>query len=123
MTLPDDAEHERRPSLTPRVRRSLAGLAHAWRHSLQMRVGTRTVLITGTVVIILGLLLVDQVASGVLRAKRSAAIGQARIGLQVARSALSDVDAGDFGAVAGAQSQISSTLTASGTSAGLFTIV
>jgi len=59
----------------------------------------------------------------VLRAKRSAAIGQARIGLQVARSVLADVDTVTSAAVAEAQSTISSTLTASGTSAGLFTTV
>jgi two-component system sensor histidine kinase MtrB len=101
---------------------SLAGV-NAWRHSLQLRVGATTVLVTGAVAIVIGLLLVDQVASGVLRAKRDAAISQARIGLETARDAFPAVDARVAADVAQAQQEILGSLTASGTSAGLFTIV
>jgi len=52
------------------------------------------------VVIVVGLLLVDQVAGGVLRAKRSAAIVRRASACRFARSVLADVDTGDFGAVA-----------------------
>jgi two-component system sensor histidine kinase MtrB len=94
----------------------------AWRHSLQLRVGATTVLVTGVVVLVIGILLVDQVSGGILRAKKQAAISQAKIGLASATSVLADVDAGVAGDVETAQLQIKSNLTASGNSAGLFSI-
>ncbi|MCU1658819.1 MAG: mtrB [Pseudonocardiales bacterium] len=97
-------------------------VAHTWRHSLQLRVGTSTVLITGVVVLVIGILLVDQVTGGILRAKKQAAISQAKVGLAAANSVLSGVDAGVVADVADAQQEISSSLTASGSSAGLFSI-
>jgi two-component system sensor histidine kinase MtrB len=97
--------------------------AHTWRHSLQLRVGATTVVITGIVVLVVGILLVDQVAGGILRAKKDAAIGQAKLGLASARDVLASVDAGVRSDVDNAQNQIRSTLTASGGTGGLFTIV
>ncbi|MFN2518756.1 MAG: MtrAB system histidine kinase MtrB [Jatrophihabitantaceae bacterium] len=97
--------------------------SHSWRHSLQLRVGTTTVLITGVVVLVIGILLVDQVAGGILRAKKQAAIGQAQIGLASAQQVLAGVDAGVAADVLNAQTQITADLTASGGSAGLFSIV
>jgi two-component system sensor histidine kinase MtrB len=96
--------------------------AYAWRHSLQLRVGTTTVLVTGAVVLIIGLLLVDQVAGGILRAKKQAAISQAKIGLASASRVLAGVDAGVRSDVDDAQQQIRANLTASGNSVGLFNI-
>jgi two-component system sensor histidine kinase MtrB len=97
-------------------------IAHVWQGSLQVRVAATTLLITGTAVLVIGVFIVDQVAGGVLRAKREAAIGQARIGLDTARRELSGIDAGVVADVANASQQITSTLTASGRSAGLFSI-
>jgi two-component system sensor histidine kinase MtrB len=105
------------------ARSAWRGVVHAWRHSLQLRVGTTTVVVTGAVVLITGILLTDQVTGGILRAKRQAAIGQAKIGLESAQSVLAEVDAGVVADVNDAQEHIRADLTASGGSAGLFTIV
>ena len=93
-----------------------------WQHSLQVRVATTTLLVTGVVVLMIGIFIVDQVAEGVLHAKRDAAIQQANVGLDSAHSAFLDVDASDASAVASARSQVISTLSANGRSAGLFNI-
>jgi two-component system sensor histidine kinase MtrB len=127
---PPADQQRRRASRTWRALRRLATgagaaarrVVQAWHSSLQLRVGTITVLVTGIVVLIIGVFLVDQVSGGILRAKRDAAVYQARIGLPAARSALSTVDAGVVGDVSAAQQQITQMLTASGRSAGLFTI-
>jgi two-component system sensor histidine kinase MtrB len=115
------------PSLRARavrwIRWAALKVATAWQSSLQLRVVATTLVITGAAVLVIGVFVVDQVTGGVLRAKRDAAIGQARIGLDTARSALAGVDSGDAAAVADAQQQITGTLTASGRSAGLFSIV
>lgn len=94
-----------------------------WRRSLQLRVGATTVLVTGAVVLVIGLFLIDKVSGGVLNAKRDAAINQARIGLQAARTVLQGVDAGVIADVAEAQQQITASLTAGDASAGVFGIV
>src|SRR5581483_10049761 len=94
-----------------------------WRRSLQLRVGATTVVLAGVVVLLIGLFLVDKVSGGVLRAKRDAAIDQARVGLSVARPILQDVDVGVASEVSAARQQMLANLTAGGTSAGTFTIV
>ena len=117
------------PPKTGMVRRGLrrinsvlaAGLS-TWRQSLQLRVATTTFVVTATVVLIIGVFIVDQVSGGVLRAKREAAIKQAKIGLESARPVLALIDIGVPADVADANQQILENLTASGASAGLFTI-
>ncbi|MDP9116532.1 MAG: MtrAB system histidine kinase MtrB [Actinomycetota bacterium] len=120
------AEHAQRAGARSRATGSIRSAAHrgvyAWQHSLQLRVGATTVLVTGVVVLIIGILLVDQVAGGILRAKKAAAVSQAQIGLGSATSALLLVDPSVSADVEAAQSSIKSTLTASGNSAGLFSI-
>ena len=115
--------HDARRRLTEQVQTAVRAGSHAWRHSLQLRVGTTTVLITGVVVLVIGILLVDQVAGGILRAKKQAAIGQAKVGLASAQGVLAGVDASVAADVADAQQHITANLTASGGSAGLFSIV
>jgi two-component system, OmpR family, sensor histidine kinase MtrB len=105
-----------------RIRSGLSAAAHAWRHSLQLRVATSTLIVTGTVVLVIGVFIVDQVAGGVLRAKREAAISQAKVGLQTALPVLAGIDLGVVDEVAQAQQQITADLTASGRSVGLFSI-
>lgn len=105
-----------------RGKRWLDSLTSLWRRSLQLRVATTATLVSAVIVVIIGVFLVDQVAGGILRAKRDAAISQASVGLQSARTVLGGVDAGVVADVADAQQQIISNLTASGTSAGLFSI-
>lgn len=106
-----------------RARRAAGAAVSAWRHSLQLRVAASTLVITGVVVLVIGIFIVDQVAAGIVHAKRDAAIGQAKVGLESARRVLSGVDAGVIADVTDAQQQITSNLTASGRSAGLFSIV
>jgi two-component system sensor histidine kinase MtrB len=102
---------------------SVVGAAvQAWRRSLQLRVAATTLVVTGIAVLVIGIFIVDQVASGVLDAKREAAVSQAKLGYNPASSVLSDTDAGSVGEVQNARAQITSELTVSGQSAGLFTI-
>jgi two-component system sensor histidine kinase MtrB len=89
---------------------------------VQLRVGTTTVVVTGVVVLLVGLFLVDKVSGGVLKSKRDAAINQARIGLETARSDLAGIDASVAGDVITAQQLIIASLTAGGASAAVFTI-
>lgn len=103
--------------------RAFERAGEAWRHSLQLRVGATTVVVTGLVVFIIGLFLVDKVAGGVLSAKKKAAIDQARIGQTVAHSVLQDVSFDIPNQVTSAQQQILTSLTAGGTTAGSFSII
>jgi len=98
----------------------LSAAAKAWRQSLQLRVATTTFLITGTVVLIIGVFLLDQVTTGVLKDRRDAAIRQARLGLDPATNILRDADT--TAKLATAQDQIQAELTSSNNSTGLFTI-
>jgi len=98
-------------------------LVDAWRRSLQFRIGVTTVVVTGVVVVAIGIFLVDKVAGGVLQSKRTAAINQAKLGLSSARSVLQDVDATVYAEVADAQRQLSSVLAVGTVGAGSFDIV
>jgi two-component system sensor histidine kinase MtrB len=100
-----------------------AAVGNIWRRSLQVRVGTTTFVAAGLVVVLIGLLIVDKVASGVLQAKRDSAVGQAKVGLEIARDKLFDKSVQTAGDVQSAQQDLQADLTASGTSAGLFSIV
>jgi two-component system sensor histidine kinase MtrB len=109
--------------IADQARSAWRGAVQTWRHSLQLRVGSTTVVVTGVVVLITGILLTDQVTGGILRAKRQAAITQAKVGLASAQAVLAGKDASVVADVSDAQEQITSDLTASGGSAGLFSIV
>ena len=53
---------------------SLPGaLRRVWSRSLQLRVAATTLLVTGVFVFVIGVFLVNQLSSGVLRAKRTSA--------------------------------------------------
>jgi two-component system sensor histidine kinase MtrB len=92
-----------------------------WRRSLQLRVGATTVVVASLVAIVIGVFLVDKVAGGVLRAKRDAAVDQAKIGINVASDVLDGIDPSLTSDLAAARQQIQTSLTA-GPSAGTFTI-
>ena len=74
------------------LRHAAEQVVDAWRRSLQLRVGATTVVITGIVVVLIGIFLVDKVSGGILHAKRDAAIDQAKASLPGARAALLDAD-------------------------------
>jgi two-component system sensor histidine kinase MtrB len=115
--------HAIRRRITEQTQATFRAATYSWRHSLQLRVGATTVLIAGVVVLVIGILLVDQVAGGILQAKRRAAISQAQLGVPSAVGVLATVDAGAIDDVDDAQRRITTNLTASGGSAGLFSIV
>jgi len=133
MTAPDSAPAAGAPGAVPSrlsrggvavrrgTRRLLARAADDWRRSLQVRVGATTVLVTGLVTIVIGVFLVDKVSGGVLRAKRDAAVDQAKIGINVAQDVLSTIDPTLTQAVLSAKAEIRDKLNPS--SAGTFTIV
>jgi hypothetical protein len=56
--------------VTVAARRILERLVHEWRRSLQFRVGATTLIVTGLVVLLIGIFLVGQLSGGVLRARR-----------------------------------------------------
>jgi len=100
----------------------LRRLVVTWRRSLQFRVAASTVAVTTVVVLVIGLLLVDQISNGLLHAKRDAAVRQAVAGLDSARPKFNGVAPGDHAGINQAVEQISSELAANGSNAGLFTI-
>jgi len=130
MTAPEPAAHVMRGAsrvsrwvvATRRgARPVLARAADDWRRSLQVRVGATTVLVTGLVTIVIGVFLVDKVSGGVLRAKRDAAVDQAKIGINVAQDVLSTFDLTLTQNVLQAKADIRDKLNPS--SAGTFSIV
>ncbi|MDQ2839144.1 MAG: MtrAB system histidine kinase MtrB [Actinomycetota bacterium] len=85
--------------LRQRGRQLWLRLIASWRRSLQLRVATSTVLVTGVVVLLIGLFLVAQIGSGVLKAKRDSAIGQASAGLDSATQQFDGVTPGDISGI------------------------
>jgi two-component system sensor histidine kinase MtrB len=97
-------------------------LGSTWRRSLQFRVAATTVVVTGLIVLLIGLFLIDQISTGILKAKRNAAVAQANAGLAPARRAFNGVAPGDLAGVRQAVDQLTTELTSTGNNAGLFTI-
>ena len=58
---------------------------HAWRSSLQVRIGAITMVVAGTVVVIVGLVLFSQIRDQLLSVKRQAAVDQAQAGVLYAQ--------------------------------------
>jgi two-component system sensor histidine kinase MtrB len=71
-------------------------LLSAWRRSLQLRVATSTALVTGVVVLLIGLFLISQIGSGVLKAKRETSVAQASSGREAAEAAFAGRTPGDL---------------------------
>jgi two-component system sensor histidine kinase MtrB len=108
-----------------RRRAAMAGraVARTWSHSLQLRVALTTLVVSGVVVLIIGIFLVDQISAGVLRAKRTAAIAQVDTGRSAANQALASANFADIQSVAQGVRDVRDELAASGNDAGLFRIV
>ena len=107
--------------LWPLVRRQVVGnirrIRSYWRRSLQLRVATSTAVVTGLVVLLIGLFLVAQIGSGVLRAKRESAIAQASVGGSAAVQAFDGLSPGDLN---GIQAAVDSVTTDSGSAGDLY---
>ncbi len=105
-----------------RAVRSCRTAVRAWQHSLQLRVGATTLVVTSVMVLLIGTFLVSEISSGILRAKRDAAVAQAKIGLDTARSVLAGVNLGDISGQRAAIDNIKTELAGAGSEAGLFEI-
>jgi two-component system sensor histidine kinase MtrB len=83
-------------------------------------VGATTVVVTGVVVVVIGIFLVDKVSGGILHAKRTAAIDQAKANLSAARQALNEADPSNLSIYL---PQLEESPAAGGSSAGTYTPV
>lgn len=72
---------------------------HVWRSSLQIRIGAITMLVAGTVVVIVSLVLFSQIRDQLLRVKRVAAIDQVQDGVFYAQSQVAGIASGDAASV------------------------
>lgn len=70
-------------------------LAHRWRSSLQVRVVATTLLVSMVVVTLVGLFVLGRVSTGLLDAKRRAALAESAAGLSYAQSQLAQADRTD----------------------------
>ena len=64
------------------VRRGATRAVHTWRASLQVRVAITTLVVSGVVVLLLGVVVLEQVRSGLLQAKTRTSLSQLDFGLQ-----------------------------------------
>src|SRR5215468_10945416 len=110
-------------SVADRLRQLAHPVTRAWSASLQLRVAVTTLVISGVVVLIVGIFLVDQISGGVLRAKRSAAIAQVDTAMASARAALAETNFADVQGVANAVSNLKNELALSSNDAGLYRVV
>ena len=94
--------------LSRRSRPGLMRLSAGWRRSLQLRVATTTTIVTGLIVLLIGVFLVDQIGKGVLEAKRDASISQASLGLEAATDQFEGLTPGDINGIRQAVDQITS---------------
>jgi two-component system, OmpR family, sensor histidine kinase MtrB len=86
------AQIRRLARLGHRLRRSaqvaLVALADQWRRSLQLRVITATFVVSGLVVAVLGVVLMQQIAQNVIGSKEKAADNIASVGLSLAKNTI-----------------------------------
>jgi len=104
-------------------RRLAARAVHAWRSSLQVRIGAITMVVAGTVVIIVSLVLFSQIRDQLLSVKRQAAIDQAQAGVVYAQSQAAGIATGDAASVRSALSRTVTQLVNRGGAAGDFDVV
>ncbi|MCW2698886.1 MAG: mtrB [Blastococcus sp.] len=81
------------------TRRVWGNALHAWRSSLQVRIGAITMVVAGTVVVIVSLVLFSQIRDQLLSVKRQAAIDQAQSGVIYAQSEVAGIATGDASSV------------------------
>jgi len=94
-----------------------------WRRSLQLRVAVTTMLLSGLVVIIAGILSVGAISSGVLDSKRNAAHAEVINGVRVIQDQLAAAAPQDKNGLNRATQALLDTVGNRGAAAGLFSIV
>ncbi|MFC4695158.1 MtrAB system histidine kinase MtrB [Geodermatophilus arenarius] len=123
--LPELRRGLRRRAVRARIRaRRLAGRAvTTWRRSLHVRIGAITMVVAGTVVVIVSLVLFSQIRTQLLSVKEQAAIDQAQAGVVYARSEVVGIAAGDAASVRATLGRTVNGLLTRGGSAGDFDVV
>jgi len=111
----------RRVRLT--ARRTASRAVHAWRSSLQVRIGAITMVVAGTVVIIVSLVLFSQIRDQLLSVKRQAAVDQAQAGVLYAQDEITGIATGDAPSVRATLDRTVSALQQRGGAAGDFDVV
>ncbi|HVI18659.1 MAG TPA: histidine kinase dimerization/phospho-acceptor domain-containing protein, partial [Gaiellales bacterium] len=105
------------------IRRLIARGLHVWRSSLQVRIGAITMVVAGTVVIIVSLVLFSQIRDQLLDVKRKAAIAQAQTGVSYAQTQVTGIATGDAASVRSTLSRTVTQLVNRGGAAGDFDVV
>ena len=104
--------------------RHLAARAlHTWRSSLQVRIGAITMLLAGTVVVIVSMVLFSQIRDQLLDVKRQAAIDQVQAGVVYAQSEVAGIATGDAASVRATLARTVNQLLDRGGAAGDFDVV
>jgi two-component system sensor histidine kinase MtrB len=96
---------------------------HAWRSSLQLRVGAITMLVAGVMVVIVSLVLFRQISDQLLGAKAQAAVDQSLSGVQYAESEVSGIATSDSTSIRTTLSRTVMNLQSRGGAAGDFDVV
>lgn len=97
-------------------------LAHRWRSSLLIRVVATTLLVSMVVVTLVGLFVLGRVGSGLLDAKRRAALAESAAGLSYAQSQLAQADRTDPVSLDGLLGNLAAVLDGRGSPAGLYDV-
>jgi two-component system sensor histidine kinase MtrB len=105
------------------LRQETARAVHAWRSSLQVRIGAITMVVAGTVVIIVSMVLFSQIRDQLLSVKEEAAIDQAQAGVAYAQSQVAAIAPGDASSVRSTLDSTVRQLIARGGAAGDFEVV
>ncbi|MBB4933875.1 two-component system sensor histidine kinase MtrB [Lipingzhangella halophila] len=104
-----------------RAARGLVRAVHSrWRRSLQLRVVSTTLVISAVVTAVLGFFLIQQVQSGLLDAKESAALSDHKAGLSYAKNVMQNGDAAEQDAQL---EQVTQDLSARSGTTGLYEVV
>jgi two-component system sensor histidine kinase MtrB len=104
-------------------RRVAARAVHTWRSSLQVRIAAITMVVAGTVVVIVCLVLFSQIRDQLLDVKRQAAIDQAQAGVAYAQTQVAGIATGDASSVRTALDRTVTQLKARSGAAGTFDVV
>ncbi|MGH3318880.1 MAG: MtrAB system histidine kinase MtrB [Streptosporangiaceae bacterium] len=105
-------------------RRAWHAATARWRRSLQVRVVTTTMVVSLSVLALLGLFLMQQIESGLLRAKENAALTEAYAGFSAAQNQLNTVAVtGDIHSQSAVLDQLASTLGKRSGPAGLYDVI
>jgi two-component system sensor histidine kinase MtrB len=101
----------------------LAAALSAWRSSLHVRIGAITMVVAGTVVVIVSVVLFSQIRTQLLTVKEQAAIDQVQSGVFYAQTEVVGIAAGDAASVRTALDRTVQQLLTRGGSAGSFDVV